>query len=176
MAGEDVGPKSSASVAVVPYVFLLFLLDVLPQFFALVSALHMLGPTSYMQPHLVSVLDVFTSSSYMQMLFTFSLTDCMTCFISAILVMLYLVFLLAKLFGKLLIFPTIQKPYYRQFTPSDFVASMRPPMFEGIHYKRWHVRAVLWFQTTSCYDATLGKPEGEFDAQQEQAFQKMDTL
>ena len=27
----------------------------------------------------------------------------------------------------------------------------------------------------SCYDATLGKPEGEHDAQQEQAFQKMDT-
>jgi hypothetical protein len=24
----------------------------------------------------------------------------------------------------------------------------------------------------SCYDATLGKPEGDFDAQQEQAFQK----
>ena len=28
----------------------------------------------------------------------------------------------------------------------------------------------------SCYDATLGKPEGELDAQQAQAFQKMDTL
>ena len=24
---------------------------------------------------------------------------------------------------------------------------MRPPMFEGIHYKRWRVRAILWFQT-----------------------------
>ena len=100
----------------------------------------------------------------------------MACFITAILVMLYLVFLLIKSFGKLLIFPTIQKPYYRQFTPSGFAASMRPPMFEGIHYKRWRVRAVLWFQTMSCYDATLGKPEGEQDAQQAQAFQKMDTL
>ena len=49
-------------------------------------------------------------------------------------------------------------------------------MFEGIHYKRWRVRAVLWFQTMSCYDATLGKPEGEQDAQQAHAFQKMDTL
>ena len=38
------------------------------------------------------------------------------------------------------------------------------------------MRAVLWFQTMSCYDATLGKPEGDYDAQQEQAFQKMDTL
>ena len=38
------------------------------------------------------------------------------------------------------------------------------------------MRAVLWFQTMSCYDATLGKPEGELDPQQAQAFQKMDTL
>jgi hypothetical protein len=28
----------------------------------------------------------------------------------------------------------------------------------------------------SCYDATLGKPEGDLDPQQEQAFQKTDTL
>ena len=109
MAGEDVDPKSSASAAAVPYVFLLFLLDVMTQFFALLSVLHVLGSTSYMQLHLVSVLDVFSSSSYMQMLFTFSLSDCITWFIYAILFMLYLVFLLAKLFGKLLIFPTIQK-------------------------------------------------------------------
>ena len=87
--------------------------------------------------------------------------------------MLYLVFPLIKLVGKLLIFSTIQRPYHRQFTPSGFPASMRPPMFEGIHYKRWRVRAVLWFQTMNCYDATLGKPEGEYDAQKEQAFQKM---
>jgi len=110
MAGEDVDPKSSASAAAVPYVFLLFLLDVMTQFCALVSALHMIGSTSYMQLHPVSVLDVFSSSSYMQMLFTFTLSDCMTYFISAILVMLYLVFSLTKLFGKLLIFPTVRSP------------------------------------------------------------------
>ena len=107
MAGEDVDPKSSASATVVLYVFLLFLLEVLPQFFALVSALHMLGSTSYIQLHLVSVLDVFGYGSYMQMLFTFSLSGRMTCFIPIILVMLYLIFLLIKSFGKLLIFPTI---------------------------------------------------------------------
>ena len=107
MAGEDVDPKSSASAAAVPYVFLLFLLDVMTQFFALVSALHMIGSTSYMQLHLVSVLDVFGSRSYMQMLFTFSLSNHMTYFIIAILVMLYLVFPLIKSYGKLLVFPTI---------------------------------------------------------------------
>ena len=39
MAGEDTDPKSSA----VPYVFLSFLLKVLPQFIVLVLVLHMLG-------------------------------------------------------------------------------------------------------------------------------------
>ena len=176
MAGEDTDPKSSASAAAVPYVFLSFLLKVLPQFLVLVLVLHMIGSTSYMLLAILSALDMIGYGSYMQKLFTFSLSERMTCFISTILVMLYLVFLLIKSFGKLLIFPTIQKPYYRQFTPSGFAASMRPPMFEGIHYKRWRVRAVLCFQTMSCYDATLGKPEGEQDAQQAQAFQKMDTL
>ena len=112
MVGEDTGPKSSATAAAVPYVFS-FLLDILPQFLVLVLALHVLGSTPYMQHDLVSVLDVFYSSSYMQMLFTFSPSGCMTCFIMAILVMLYLVFMLIKSFGKLIIFPTIQKPYYR---------------------------------------------------------------
>ena len=154
MAGEDVDPKSSAPVAdTVPYVFLLFLLVVLPQFLVLVFALDMLGSTSYMQLAILSGLDMFSHGSYMNMLFTFSLSNRMACFITAILVMLYLVFLLIKSFGKLFIFPTIQKPYYRQFTPSGFAASIRPPMFEGIHYKRWRVRTVLWFQTMSSYDA-----------------------
>ena len=120
MAGEDVDPKSSAHVAAaILYVFFLFLSEALPQFLVLVFAL-----------------DMFGYSSYMQMLFTFSLSDRMTCYTSATLVMLYLAFLLIKSYGKLLIFSTIQKLYYRQFTPSGFAASMRPPMFEGIYYKR----------------------------------------
>ena len=74
---EDTDPKSSVSApASAQYVFLFFLLEVLPQFFVLVFAL-----------------DMFGYSSYMQMLFTFSLSNRMTCFISSILVMLYLVFL-----------------------------------------------------------------------------------
>ena len=165
MAGEDTDPKSSASVAAVPYVFFFFLLEVLLQFLILVFALDMLDSISYMQPAILSALDMFSYGSYMNMLFTFSLSDCMNCCIFAILVMFYLLFLLIKSFGKLLIFPAIQKPYYRQFTSNGFAASMRPPMFEGIHYKRWRVGAVLWFQTMNCYDATLGKPEGELNAQ-----------
>ena len=105
---EDTDPKSSASApAAVQYVFLFFLLEVLPQFFLLVFTLHMLGSTSYMHLDLLSALEMIGSTSYMQILFTFYLSNRMTCFITSILVMLYLVFLLIKSFGKLLIFPTI---------------------------------------------------------------------
>ena len=107
MAGEDTDPKSSASSVDVPYVFLSFLLKVLPQFLVLVLVLHMIGSTSYMLLAILSGLDMIGYGSYMQKLFTFSLSERMTCFISTILVMLYLVFLLIKSFGKLLIFPTI---------------------------------------------------------------------
>ena len=65
MAGEDTDPKTGASAPVpsapVPYVLILFMLEILSQLLALVA-----------------VLDVFRSSSYMQMLFTFSLSVCMT--------------------------------------------------------------------------------------------------
>ena len=109
---EDTDPKSSASAPVaVQYVFLFFLLEVLPQFFLIVFTIHMLGSTSYMHLDLLSAREMIVSSLYMQMLFTFTLSNRMTCFITAILVVLYLVFLLIKSFGKLLIFPTIQKPY-----------------------------------------------------------------
>ena len=108
MAGEDVDPKSSATAtAAVPYVFLFFLLEVLSQFLVLVFALDMLDSVSYMHLAILSALDVFSYSSYMKMLFTFSLSNRMTCFITAILVMFYLVFLLIKSFGKLLIFLTV---------------------------------------------------------------------
>ena len=105
---EDTDPKSSASApATVTYVFLPFLLEVLLQFLVLVFALDMLDSISYMQPAILSALDMFSYGSYMNMLFTFSLSNCMICFITATLVMLYLVFLLIKSLGKLLIFPTV---------------------------------------------------------------------
>ena len=105
---EDTDPKSSASApATVTYVSLPFLLEVLLQFLVLVFALDMLDSISYLQPAILSALDMLSYGSYMNMLFIFSLSNCMACFITATLVMLYLVFLLIKSLGKLLIFPTV---------------------------------------------------------------------
>src|SRR3954467_5691534 len=91
-----------------------------------------------------------------------------------ILIMFYLAFIIDNSLGKLLYFSTIQKPYFRQFAPSGFVASMKPPVFEGVNYKRSRARAVLWFQTMSCYNAIYGAPEGELNPAQEEAFQQLD--
>ena len=154
--GDNVNANATAT-ATTQYVFMFLLFEILLQFLLLVS-----------------VLDMFCSTSLEHMLF--SLLDCMTCFISIIIVMFYLLFPWIKSYGKLLIFPTIQKPYFRQFTPSGFAASMKTPPFEGVNYKRWRTRAVLWFQTMSCYNAIQGKPEGELTPAQEESFEKVNAM
>ena len=70
--------------------------------------------------------------------------------------MIYLLFIRIKSRSNLFIFQTIQKPDYRQFPPSGFAAHLKPPTFKGAQYKRWYTRAVYWFQTMGCYDATKG--------------------
>jgi hypothetical protein len=53
----------------------------------------------------------------------------MTSLISINFVMFYLLSLRIKLLGILLIFSTLQNPYFRQFTSGSFVASMEAPPF-----------------------------------------------
>src|SRR6266542_1148271 len=91
-------------------------------------------------------------------------------------VMIYLLFSWIKSHGKLLIFSTIQKPDYRQFSPIGFAAALRPPPFEGVHYKRWRTRVILWLTTMRCFEVSRGKPEGELTSAEEKAFQEADTL
>ena len=38
------------------------------------------------------------------------------------------------------------------------------------------MRAVYWFQNSNCYANTKGKPEGDLNAEQLEAFEKLDTL
>ena len=53
---------------------------------------------------------------------------------------------------------------------------LKPSTFKGVQYKRWRTRAVYWFQIMYCYDATKGKPEGDLNPTQQEAFENMDTL
>jgi hypothetical protein len=89
--------------------------------------------------------------------------------------MFYLLFSLIKSWGNLLIYSTIQRPY-RHYSPVSFASSLKPPPFEGVNYKRWRARAILWLTTMRCFDATKGKPEGELTPLEEKAFEDADTL
>jgi hypothetical protein len=96
--------------------------------------------------------------------------------IPAIIIMLYYWLFRIKSYGKLLIYSTIQKPDYRQLSPTGLAAATKPPPFDGVHYKRWRTRAVLWLKNLGCYSATLRRPEGDLSPAQEEAFQKVDTM
>src|SRR3989337_332245 len=142
--------NAGGSVPAAPYVTLSLLFEIILDFLFLVCAL-----------------DAICSSTVLV---------CMISSISVSVVMIYFLLIRIKNRGNLLIFSTIQKPDYRQFTPSGFAAHLKPPTFKWVQYKRWRTRAVYWFQTMCCYDATKGKPEGDLNPAQLEAFEKIDTL
>lgn len=60
-----------------------------------------------------------------------------------------------KLYGKLL---AIQKPdMCRQFSTIAFTVTLKPPPFEGVNYKIWRARAVLWLTTMNYFHVSKGK-------------------
>jgi hypothetical protein len=85
-------------------------------------------------------------------------------------VMLYYWVFEIKLYDNLLIFSTIQKPDYRQLNSIGLAAPTRPPPFDGVHYKRWRTRAVLWLKNLGCYSASLGRLEEDLSPAHEEAF------
>lgn len=91
-------------------------------------------------------------------------------------IMFYVLPFRIKLIGILLMYSTIQKPNYRQFTPIAFAATLKPHVFEGVNYKRCHARAVLWLTIMKCFHASKGKPKGKLTSEQEQAFQSTNTF
>jgi hypothetical protein len=55
--------------------------------------------------------------------------------------------------------PTIQKPDFRHFSASGFAAALKPSEpFDGIFYKRWRSKMILWLTAMNCYHAAQGKP------------------
>jgi LTR polyprotein gag-polypeptide-like protein len=113
---------------------------------------------------------------WLNMICSFILLVYMIRLILALIVMIYYYLFRIKYYGNLLIFSTIQKPDYRQLNSTGLAAATRPPPFDGVNYKRWRTRAVLWLKNLGCYSATLGKPEGDLSPVQEEAFQKVDTM
>ena len=87
-----------------------------------------------------------------------------SCMLGLILVMLNLV---RNLNLQLSIYPTIQKPDYRQsvdLTMADFAESLRPDKFTGVftgmNFKIWKSKVRLWFTAMHIWDMRLGKHVG----------------
>jgi hypothetical protein len=65
-----------------------------------------------------------------------------------------------KLKLKMSISLTIQKPDISHFSVSSFAATLKPSEpFDGILYKRWRSKMILWLTAMNCYHAAQGKLE-----------------
>ncbi|KAK1661243.1 hypothetical protein QYE76_049402 [Lolium multiflorum] len=64
----------------------------------------------------------------------------------------------------------------RQINSSSIAAATRPPSFDGMHYKRWRTKAVLWFTNLGCFSATDARPEGPLSAEEQGKFEKVDAM
>ncbi|KAK1644742.1 hypothetical protein QYE76_062547 [Lolium multiflorum] len=64
----------------------------------------------------------------------------------------------------------------KQINSSSVAAATRPPLFDGMHYKRWRTKAVLWFTNLDCFSATDARPEGPLSAEEQEKFEKVDAM
>jgi hypothetical protein len=79
-------------------------------------------------------------------------------FLYAIFVMV-MIYLRINLKLKLLFFPSIQKPYNRNFSfMAGFVDALRPEKFSGEYFKRWQMRVILWLSAMNMLWVSKGKP------------------
>jgi hypothetical protein len=58
---------------------------------------------------------------------------------------MFIIYFQIKIKLKVLIFSTIQKPYFRHFSfMTGFVGALRSGPFTGVHFKRCQTRVTLW--------------------------------
>ena len=81
-----------------------------------------------------------------------------------------------KIYQKMPRFLTIQKPeYVNRLSVSSFVATMKPPPFDGSNYKRCCERLILWLTALRMMHVKEGKPE-QFTLEEGSAFDESDNL
>jgi hypothetical protein len=69
---------------------------------------------------------------------------------------------------KVLIYPTIQKPYSRHFSfTAGFVDALKSIAFTGANFKRWQMRVTSWLTSMNVFWESEGKPEGELTPEKE---------
>jgi hypothetical protein len=55
-------------------------------------------------------------------------------------------------------FLTFQKCEFRQFSSVGFAGMLKPPPFEGTHYKRWRQKTILWLTSMRCFYVVTEMP------------------
>ena len=81
-----------------------------------------------------------------------------------------------KIYQKLPIFLTIQKPdLVNKLLVSSFAATIKPPPFDGSNYKYWQEWLILWLTVLRVMHVKEGKPE-QFTPEKGSAFNEADTL
>ena len=81
-----------------------------------------------------------------------------------------------SLIEKVLIFPTIQKPYFRHFSIQGFAATLKPEKFTGTHFKRWQTRTTLWLTAMNVFWVGGVSPTETIAPEQEKAFREATTI
>ena len=71
---------------------------------------------------------------------------------------LFASYLWNKLNMKLPRFLTIQKCNIRQFSSVGFAGMLKPPPFEGTHYKRWRQKTIRWLTSMRCFYVVTEMP------------------
>ena len=76
-------------------------------------------------------------------------------------------------------YSTIQKPYCRQFpsfSMAAFADALKPEKFNGMHFKRWQVKATLWLTAMNVFHVSKGRPEGPLTPEQEKEYDHANTI
>jgi hypothetical protein len=92
---------------------------------------------------------------------------------------IFMIYPWIKIKLKVLIFPTIQKPYCRHFSfMAGFVDALRPTPFTGANFKRWQMRVTLWLNTAAMnmFWVSEDKPEGELSPEKEKEYSEANTI
>jgi hypothetical protein len=78
---------------------------------------------------------------------------------SLLFVMIKILILGIKIYRKLPSFLTIQKPYdVNRLTVASFAQILKPSVFNGTNFKRWHDRMILWLMAMNVYHIAQEKP------------------
>jgi hypothetical protein len=90
---------------------------------------------------------------------------------------IFMIYSWIKIKLKVLIYPTIQKPYCRHFSfMAEFVDALRPMSFSGANFKRWQMRVTLWLTTMNVFCVSEVKPEGELTPEKEKEYLEANTI